>query len=252
MELWLVASGFGIMPAAALLLLIRPKAVRDGQTFAWAALVGVTAFLGLAHTSAMILELDARYVAGPMAAAATLALGVILGLGLGWALLGRGRMAGTPAGLTWAAVAFLALHSLGDGLVLGGAFAGPLPMGWELTPLNVTATFLHRFAEGCLVVVPALLAAWKPPKTFGLLLTGLLTVPAAFVPVALYGGGVSLGVVTADQAVNMLLSSVETGFAMTFLLLGLLPRIGGQRDSRWVLVAGLAFLAMFLIHFAVE
>ena len=252
MDLWLLTAGFGIMPVAALLLLFLEKRIRERIAIAWAVLAGTVAFLGIAHTSATILDLDAHFVAGPAASAATMALGVVGGLGLGWILLGRGRSAGTPLGLAWAAVVFLGLHSFGDGLVLGEPFAGPLPVGWELTPLNVSATFLHRFAEGAILVVPALIAAWRPPKMAGLLLAGLLTVPAAVVPVILYGPGVSLAAVAADQTVGMLLSSVETGFAIPFLLLGLLPRIGIQKDSRWALAAGLAFLAMFLVHFAVE
>ncbi len=252
MDLWLLAVGFGIMPAAALVLLLRTETVRAREAIAWGTLAGVVAFLGLAHTAATILDLDSHYVAGPAASAATMVAGMVAGLALGWMLLAHGRFAGTPASVAWAAVAFVALHSFGDGLVLGEPFAGPLPLGWALTPLTVSASFVHRFAEGALLVVPALVAMWNPGKTFGLLLVGLLTVPAAFLPVTLYGSGVTIGAVTVDQTAAMLVSSVETGFAILLVLLGLLRRIGIQTDLRWALAAGLAFLAMFLVHFAVE
>lgn len=252
MDLWLLAVGFGIMPMAALLLLSTAETVRARQALVWGVLVGIVAFLGLAHTSAAILDLHAHYVAGPAAAAAAMATGMAIGLVLGWMLLARGEAAGTPSSIAWAMVVFLALHSFGDGLVLGEPFAGPLPLGWTLTPLNVSATFVHRFAEGTLLIVPALGAAWKPTKSFGLLLVGLLTVPAAFVPVALYAPGVTMNAITLDQTIGMFVSSVETGFAILLILLGLLPRVGIQKDMRWSLAAGLAFLGMLLVHFAVE
>ncbi len=251
MELWLVATGFGIMPLAAVALL-RANLARMSSALAWGSLTGIVAFLGLAHASTTALELKSQYVAGPAASAVTVAIGMAAGMGLGWWLLGTRRSAGSPSAVGWAAVVFLALHSVGDGLVLGEAYAGPLPPGWNLTALNVSATFLHRLAEGSLVVVPALAAPWKPAKTSGLVLVGLLTVPAAFVPVALFAPGVSIGTVAADQTVAMVLASVEMGVVVPLLLLGFVPRMGLEKDPRGAIVAGLAFLAMFLIHFAVE
>ncbi len=251
MELWLVATGFGVMPMAALALL-RMTPTRMRSALAWGALTGIVAFLGLAHASTTALVLRSQYAAGPAASAVTLAIGMAAGMAVGGWFLGAGRLAGTPSGVAWAAVVFLAVHSVGDGLVLGEAYAGTLPPGWNLTVLNVSATFLHRAAEGSLVVVPAFAAAWKPAKTSGLVLVGLLTVPAAFVPVALYAPGVSITAVTMDQTVALFLASVEMGVAIALLLLGLVPRMELEKGPRGARAAGLAFLAMFLIHFAVE
>ncbi|MFA5896001.1 MAG: hypothetical protein WC985_03755 [Thermoplasmata archaeon] len=254
MDLRLLAAGFGIMPMGAILLVFLEGRLRSREALVWGALIGIVAFLGIAHAAATILELDSQFTAGAGASAVTLALGLLLGLGLGWVLLGRTTGGGVSfaSRVAWAALVFLALHSVSDGQVLGEAYAGPLPLGWTLTPLIVSATFVHRFAEGALVVVPALVASWRPVKSLGLLTVGLLALPAAYLPVALFASGYSSATLTADQATLMFVSSLKMGIAFMLILIGLLPRVVTQKDPRWAVAAGLAFLAMFLVHFAVE
>lgn len=254
LDLRLLAVGFGIMPMAAVLLVFLEGHLRSREALVWGALIGIVAFLGIAHAAATILELDSQFTAGAGASAVTLTLGLLTGLGLGWVLLGRtiGGGVSFASRVAWAALVFLALHSVSDGQVLGEAYAGPLPLGWTLTPLNVSASFVHRFAEGALVVIPALVASWRPVKSLGLLTVGLLTLPAAYLPVALFASGYSPTTLSVDQATLMFVSSAETGVAILLILIGLLPRVVAQKDLRWALAAGLAFLAMFLTHLAVE
>ncbi len=242
------------MPVAAMVLLVASRTIRNREGFVWGALVGILAFLGLGHTTAAILELKATYAAGPAAAAGTVLAGLLGGLGLGWILLGRsGRGGGPSAGaVAWSAVVFLALHSFVDGQVLGEAYSGPFPLGFTLTPLNASATFVHRFAEGALVVIPGLVAAWRPAKSLGLLSVGLLSLPAAYVPVTLFASGYSTSAFLVDQTIAMFASGLEAGLVVLLILVAFLPRAFREPNSMWALVAGLGFLAMLLVHFAVE
>ena len=255
-DLWLLALGFGLLPLTALLLAAMPSVVRTRETATWGLLAGVVAFLGFAHAGATILEGNAylRFEAGPAVSAATAAAGLVLGIGLGWVVLGR--RAGTEttlAAVAGAAAVYVALHSVADGFVLGEAYAGPVAPGFPVTAAVVGGTLLHRFAEGALIVVPAILAAWRPPRWIGLLLVGLITLPAAFVPVAIFApSSVSTGRVALDQAVSVFAAGVEAGFAALFLFLALLPRIQAAKDRRWAVWAGLAFTGMLLLHFLVE
>src|SRR3989442_8823630 len=88
--------------------------------------------------------------------------------------------------ILWLAVAIVGLHRFGDGLVLGQAFVGIVAPNIPVDGLTVSATVAHRFAEGSLVVVPALWAGWKARPTFALLLVSRLGVPAAFIPGAVF------------------------------------------------------------------
>ncbi len=256
-DLSFIAAGFGVLPFSAILLYAAPGWLRRHEAAAWGAAVGAVAFLGLAHAGAAVLEGHAYLVfeASPVVAAATAAGGLLLGIGLGWLLIGR-TARNDSAGLAWlmgAAAAYVALHSLSDGIVLGEAYAGPAPIGFDLTVVVVGGTLLHRFAEGALVVVPGTLGNQKLPRPLGLLLAGLLTIPAAFLPLALLGTGIPpLGSVAWEQGLSVFASAAEAGFAVIFLILGLLPRIQLSKDRRWALWAALAFVAMFLVHFLVE
>jgi hypothetical protein len=254
-DLWFLALGFGLLPIAALVLVAAPALVRTRATIVWGLLIGVVAFLGLAHAGTAILEGNAylRYEATPEISAATAAGGLLLGTGLGWVVLGRRGASGSALGsVAGAAAIYVALHSVADGLVLGEAYAGPLATGYSLTVVLVGGTILHRFAEGALIVVPALLGTSKRPRWLPLLLVGLLTFPAAYVPVAILGGSPSSASYALDQGVSVFVAGVEAGFAGLLLFLGLLPRVADAKDRRWAVAAGLAFTAMLLIHFLVE
>ncbi len=253
-DLWLLALGFGLLPLSALVLAAAPGWLRRHESAVWGLLLGVVAFLGFAHAGAAILEGNAylRYEATPEISAATAASGLLVGMGLGWIALGRGKAGSTLAGLAASAAAYVALHSLADGLVLGEAYAGPLAPGYTLTAAIVGGTLLHRFAEGSLIVVPAVLGSVKARRWLPLLLVGLLTLPAAFVPVGVLSGSLSPAAFAFDQGISVFTAGVEAGFAGLLLFLGLMPRVASSKDSRWALWAGLAFTAMLLIHFLVE
>ena len=254
-DLWLLALGFGLLPLSALLLAAVPAALRDHESMVWGLLLGVVAFLGFAHAGTTILQGNAylRYETTPELSAATAVGGLLLGMGAGWMALGRreGNASALKA-LALAAALYVALHSFADGQVLGEAYTGPLAPGYNLTVVLVGGTLLHRVAEGALIVVPAVLGGWKPSRWSGLLLAGLLTLPAAYVPVVLLGSGpTSLGVAL-DQGVSVFAAGLEAGFGGILLFLGLAPRVVGAKDRRWALGAGLAFTAMLLVHFLVE
>ncbi len=254
-DLWLLALGFGLLPLAAAALAIAPRSLREHGDVAWGLLIGIVAFLGLAHAGATILEGDTflRFEASPEASAATAAAGLLLGIALGWLALGRHTPTGPSLNVVaYAAAVYVALHSVADGLVLGEGYTGPLAPGYPLTLATVGGTVVHRFAEGALIAVPALLAAAKPSRWTFLLLAGLLTVPAAFLPVAILGAAPSAGAVALDQAIGVFAAGLEAGFAALFLLLGLLPQVVAAKSRSWAVWAGLAFTAIVLVHFLVE
>ncbi len=253
-DLWLLALGFGLLPLAALLLAAAPSILRDHENTVWGLLVGVVAFLGFAHAGASLLVGNTflRAETSPEVSAATAAGGLLLGVALGWALLGRKGQNISLATVASAAAAYVALHSLADGLVLGEAYAGPLAPGYTLTALLVGGTLLHRFAEGALIVVPALLGSARARTWIPLLSAGLLTLPAAFVPVAVLSGNPTPSAYALDQGIAVLMAGIEAGFAGLLVFAGLVPRVAAAKDSRWAVWAGLAFVAMLLIHFLVE
>ena len=256
-DLWLLALGFGVLPLLAVVLYAVPETLRRNEAAGWGLLIGVVGFLGLAHAGASLLEGNAflRYEANPWTAALVAVAGLLAGIALGWRLLGAAAPGGESGirALLWTAVAFVAVHSFTDGLVLGEAYAGPLPTGFPLDLAVVVGTVLHRFAEGSLIILPAILAAWRPRKTLPLLLVGLITLPAAYVPVAILGSGtVGVGSYALDQAVSVFGSGLEAGLAILFLALGLLPRLRSAKDGGWAVWAGIGFTLMLLVHFLVE
>ena len=248
-----LAIGFGLMPLAALLLYPLRSWLMSHEDVAWGALVGAIAFLGLAHASTDILT-TAPYVrieASPYAAAGLLVLGVVSGLTAGHLLLNR-RSTTPPAlvgAVAIASLVYLAAHSVSDGLILGFAYAGPFPLGWPVDALDTSATLVHRFAEGALVALPALVLSWRAPKTLTFLLAGLATVPAVYLVIGL---GVGTGAALAYASLTVFLSSFEAGLALLILGAGYLPILSNARDRLWPWAAGAAFLILFLVHLAVE
>ena len=256
-DLAIVALGFGLLPLLAVVLYAIPETLKRHEMAVWGLLVGVVAFLGLAHAGAALLEGNAflRFEASREVSAGVAVGGLLAGIGLGWLVLGKRSADGdlSPSTIVWAAVTFVVLHSFADGLVLGEGYAGVSATGFPLTTAVVGGTVLHRFAEGSLILVPALLAAWRPPKAVPGLLAGLATLPAAYVPFVLLGpAAVSAASIAAEQALVVFAAGLEAGFALLFLLLGLLPRVRAAADGRWALWAGIAFTLMLLIHILVE
>jgi hypothetical protein len=253
-DLATLAIGFGLMPVAALTLFLFRNRVLAREDTAWAILAGSVAFLGIAHASATAL-VDVpvvRLQTDIVVAGVILGAGLVLGLAVGRILLVQtGGPSSLVATLAWGGLAYLALHSFDDGFVLGTAFAGPLPIGWTLTAANVSATFLHRFVEGALVVVPALGLSWKIPKTLTLLLAGLAGVPGAYVAVNL-GSGTGTLSAAVFGGFDLFVVALEVGLALQLLLIGYLPKLAAATDRRWTAWAGIAFLAMFLLHLLVE
>lgn len=256
-DLWLIALGFGVLPFLAVLLQFASGILKEHEALVWGALAGVLGFLGIAHAGASLLENNSllRIAATPALSGLVAALGLLAGIWLGWLFLGR-RSGGTETGLTkvvWAAAMYVLLHSLADGLLLGQAYAGPFPIGFPLDVATVSGTVIHRFAEGALVVVPALYAAWRPPKTYLPLAAALVAIPAAFVPTVVLGAGTpSSGAIALVLALSVLSAGLEAGFAIMFLLLAVIPRAIRSQDSRWAVTAALAFTVMLLIHLLVE
>ena len=253
-DLRLLALGLGLLPLSALLLVATPSVLRDHEATAWGLLLGVVGFLGFAHAGATLLEGNTflRAEASPEVSAAAAAGGLLLGLTLGWLLLVRRGTGVSLMALAGAAAIYVALHSVADGLVLGEAYAGPLAPGYSLTAVLVGGTLLHRFAEGSLIAVPALLASAKPLRWGPFLLAGLATLPAAFVPVAILSGNPTPSAYALDQAISVFVAGAEAGFAGLLIFAGIVPRVAGSKDPRWPAWAGLAFTAMLLVHFLVE
>ncbi len=256
-DLWLLALGFSLVPFLAVLLQGVSETLRRHEALAWGGLAGILGFLGIAHAGAAILEGNSllRYEASPLASGAVVAVGVLAGIALAWWFLGRGSR-GMEIGantVIWAAAAYVLLHSVTDGMVLGQAYAGPFPVGFPLDAATVGGTLIHRFAEGALVVVPAIYSGWKPPRTYLPLFAALASVPAAYVPVALLGSATpTSGSVALVQALGVFGAGLEAGFAILLLLLAVVPRALRGRDARWALVAGVTFTALLLVHLLVE
>ena len=256
-DLLLVAAGFGLLPLLAVLLYAWPDVLRRNEGTVWGLAAGVVAFLGLAHAGSALIEGNTflRYEANPYTAALVPAVGLLAGIFLGWKLLGETESGNAPSAraVVWATVAFVAVHSFTDGLVLGAGYAGPAAPGASLDLVTVGGTVLHRFAEGSLIALAALVAGWKPQKAAGLLLVGLLTVPAAYVPVAILApGSISVTTVALNQAISVLGAGLEAGLAILLLVLGVLPRLRDAKDARWAVWAGIGFTLLLLVHYLVE
>ncbi len=160
-DLAVLAAGFGVIPLAAIILYTATTRVLAYREAAWGFLAGVLGFLGVSHAMAVVLVNHS--LLGDLVAATVLSfVGLAIGAGIAWLLLDGPFIQTEPNKILWAAVAFLALHSFGDGLVLGGDFTGAFLPTLRLDAVTVTTTIAHRFAEGCLVVVPAIWAAWRP------------------------------------------------------------------------------------------
>src|SRR2546426_3839110 len=74
-------------------------------------------------------------------------VGLLVGAGFGWLLLEGPFVRTEPNRIVWSAVAFLGLHSVGDGLVLGRDFVGGVVPTVPIDGLTIGRTMAHRFVE---------------------------------------------------------------------------------------------------------
>src|SRR5439155_1003246 len=164
-DLAVLAIGLGVIPLAAILLYSFRGFVLTRREAVWGFLAGVLAFLALGHAMAAVLVNKSLF--GDTAIAIAVAfVGLAVGAGIAWLVLEGPFIQKEPNRILWVAVAFLGLHSLGDGLVLGRDFVGGVVPSVQVDGLTVGATVAHRFVEGCLVVVPAMWGAWKARPAF--------------------------------------------------------------------------------------
>src|SRR5881409_1078723 len=217
-DLAVLAIGLGVIPLAATLLYSFRGFVLTRREAVWGFLAGVLAFLALGHAMAGV-------------------------------LVNKSLFGDTAIAI---AVAFLGLHSLGDGLVLGRDFVGGVVPSVQVDGLTVGATVAHRFVEGCLVVVPAIWGAWKARPAFALLLVSFASVLAAYIPGAVFSAyGSSLRSLV-QVAVPTFVAAIEASLGLLLLVRGFLPIAAADRGNRWPWWTALGFIAISLVHFFVE
>lgn len=253
-DLPVLAIGFGALPLSSIILYSFRDWIDGHREIVWGGLAGGLAFLGLSHGMAHVLESKAFLFGGGNGAITILFLLIGLGLGAtaGWFLF-EGPLIGTEtAKITWAAVAFLAIHSVGDGLVLGRDFAGGLSPVVQVDALTVLATVTHRFIEGAIVLVAAVAAGWRAQSSFVALFVSLSAIPAAFLPSLLTGSMGLLAGSSATTALSTFLAAIETAFVLLLLLRGFLPMAGADRGTRWIAWTAVGFIGTAFLHFLVE
>src|SRR2546429_9026272 len=222
-DLAVPAAGFGAIPLTSILLSsFREWFDRHGGVM-WGGLAGAVAFLGLSHAMAFVLEGKPFLFAGndSAVAASFLFTGLVVGGLLGWFLFEGPLIRTEPARIVWATAAFLALHSFGDGLVLGRDFVGASFPVVRIDSLTVSATVVHRFIEGALLLVPAFAARWSLRASFALLFVPLASIPAAFVPGGAFDAmGLAGG--SATLALSTVLGATEASVALMIRARGVL------------------------------
>jgi hypothetical protein len=253
-DLAVLAAGFGAIPLSSILLYSLREWFDAHREIVWGGLAGVVAFLGLSHAMAFVLAGKPFLSAGSGTAVATLFLVVGLGLGalIGWFLFESPFIGMEPTRVLWVTAAFLAIHSVGDGLVLGRDFVGGVVPIVRIDSLTVAATVVHRFVEGALVLIPALAARWRVRPAFLVLFVSLLSIPAAFVP-GLFAD--SLGLANGSSttiALSTFLSASEASLALLLVVRGFLPLAGSDRGTRWVAAMLIGFIGISVVHFLVE
>ncbi len=251
-DLAVLAFGVGVMPLAAILLYAFPALVLRHREASWGILAGVVGFLGLSHAMALVL-LNHSLLGDPALATLLSVSGMAVGAGVGWILLEGPYIRTESNRILAAVVAFLGLHSFSDGLVLGAAYVGGFTPSVPLDAVTVSATAVHRFVEGTIVVIPALAAAWKPRVTFLLLFASFFSVVAAFLPIWItdvYGFTPIRSVIAVS--IPTFASAVEATLALLLVARAFLPLASMDRGTRWVAWTALGFIGIGLVHFLVE
>ena len=192
------------------------------------------------------------FVFGEAATTFFLFMGLGIGAVLGWFIFEGPLIPTEPSRIVWAAAAFVALHSLGDGLILGRDFVGALVPTVRIDGLTVSATVIHRLAEGAIILVPAFAASWKPRSSFLVLLAAAVSVPAAYVPGFLFQTLPLVDAAVTSIATSTFLAAIEASFGLLLLVRGFLPIAMIDRGSRWLVWMALGFVGMTLVHFFVE
>lgn len=253
-DLAVLAIGLGILPLTAILLYSFREWIAGHREIVWGGLVGVLAFLGLSHAMAHVLE-SKSFLFGGANEVASIAF-LLVGLGLGgtaaWFVFEGPFIRTEPAKTVLAATAFLVLHSFGDGLVLGEGFAGGLLPLVRIDSVTIAATVAHRFVEGAIILVPAFAAAWRPRASILALSVCLVSIPAAFVPVALTDAMGLVAGVTATTALSTFFAAMEAAFVLLVLVRGFLPMASADRGTRWIAWTAIGFIGISLAHFLVE
>lgn len=243
-----------MLPLASILLYSFRDWIARHREIVWGGLVGVLAFLGLSHAMAHVLESKVLLFGGAndVATIALLVTGLGLGASAAWFVFEGPFIRTEPAKIVWAATAFLALHSFGDGLVLGEDFATALLPVVRIDWVMISATVAHRFVEGAIVLIPAFAAAWRPRAWIPGLLVSLVSIPAAFVPSALSNAmGFAAGF-TATTALSTFFAAMEAAFVLLVLVRGFLPMATADRGTRWMAWTAIGFIGISFVHFLVE
>lgn len=253
-DLAVLAIGFGLIPLASILLYSSRDWIVAHRDLACGGLLGVVAFLGLSHAMAFVLENKPFLFNGvsTFATASFLVFGLAFGGILGWFLFEGRFIRKESSRIVWAAVAFLALHSFGDGLVLGRDFVGGAFPPVPIDSLTVSGTVVHRLIEGAIVLVPALAVAWRRRSTFLVLFVSLASIPAAYTPGLLVD---ALGLVNGSAAtltLSTFFSSMEAILALVLIVRGFLPLATTGHGSRWLVWTVIGFIGLSLVHFLVE
>jgi hypothetical protein len=253
-DLAVLAIGFGGLPLAAIALVSFREWIATHPAIMWGGVAGVVAFLGLAHAMAFVLQSEPFLVGSTseVGSIALLTVGLALGGGLGWAIFRAPFLRAEPSRVVVATAAFLALHSAGDGLILGRDFVGAIAPAVRIDAITVSATVVHRLVEGALVLVPAIAATWRPRSAFLALSLSLVAIPAAYVPGALADALGLVGGSNATRALSTLLAAMEALFALVVLVRGLLPMAATGRGSQSIVWIAVGFIGISVVHFLVE
>ncbi len=246
-----VAVGLGVIPLSAILLYALRERVMRYREASWGFIAGVVAFLGVSHAMAAVLFNHAILRFDPALATALPFVGLVVGAGIAWLVLEGPFIRREPDRIIAAAVAFLGLHSFGDGLVLGSGFIAGVP-GIRVDAVTVSATVIHRFLEGCLVVVPALAASWKSRPAFLALFISLLAIPAAYVPNGIFNAFGDPLRAEIQLAVPTFFAAVEATLGLWLLVRAFLPIASADRRSRWSVWTAIGFILISVVHFIVE
>lgn len=253
-DLAVLAFGFGAIPLTAIALASFREWIAARPDVVWGGLAGVLAFLGLSHAMAFVLESKPFLFGGSseLGSIAFLAAGLFFGGGIGWVLFRIPLLRTESSRVVVAAATFLALHSAGDGLVLGRDFVGAIFPQVQLDAVTLSATVVHRLVEGALVVVPAFAAAWRTRSTFLALSFSLVAIPAAYLPGLLAGVLGLVGGSAATRAVSTFLAATEAVFALVVLVRGFLPLASARRGTLWTFWIAVGFIGISVVHFLVE